>query len=285
MKRLAFVILTWNSQQYIDECLQAVYETTSQYDVHVWVIDNGSNDKTIDMLLTLKKDLFKNRLHLVRNEKNLGTSKARNLALHEIQQMQDTDYIAIIDSDTKINVEAINLLAKALEQDDKVLIAAPRMHNNKGEMQISSKHFPTFKIKFFKAMPIQKLNQKGEQLECYSFDYEHCANMSRLYKDKETDHSGRVYAVDFSISACWLIKAKTLDIIGLLDEKIFYSPEDVDYCARVHEAGYQVVLVHDALIKHHTQRLSKRKFFSIMNLHHLKGLIYFYFKHRGKLIR
>ena len=283
MKKIAFVTITWNSQAYIEECLSSVYYAMAPFDAHVWVIDKGSKDQTVEIIQNIKKDKFKNRLHFIRNNKNLGTTVSRNLALREIQKAKDVDYVCIIDSDTKINTEAVQLLMQTLDAHDDALTASPRMHNDQNVMQITAKRFPTLKIKFLKAVPNRRLNEIGQHNECYDFDCDHCKNKGKLTEISAKDDGKRVYEVDFTISACWLVKQEALDIVGLLDERIFYSPEDVDYCARVHEAGYKNLLVYDALIKHHTQRLSKKKFFSMMNLHHLKGLIYFCFKHYGKL--
>ena len=67
--------------------------------------------------------------------------------------------------------------------------------------------------------------------------------------------------------------------IGLLDEKIFYSPEDVEYCVRTWKAGFRVIYKPRARIIHATQRISKKKLISRHNWEHIKGLIYFFNKY------
>ena len=67
--------------------------------------------------------------------------------------------------------------------------------------------------------------------------------------------------------------------IGLLDEKIFYSPEDVEYCVRAWKKGLRVIYCPEAHIIHATQRISKKKLISKHNWEHLKGLIYFFGKY------
>ena len=75
------------------------------------------------------------------------------------------------------------------------------------------------------------------------------------------------------------MKTSLLCEVGMLDENIFYAPEDVDYCVRVWEAGYRVVRCWNANIIHEYQRISKKKLLSKMNLEHVKGLIYYFIKH------
>lgn len=88
-----------------------------------------------------------------------------------------------------------------------------------------------------------------------------------------------VQDVGYLLSACWMMRRNVLEEVGLLDERIFYAPEDVDYCVRVHRAGFRVAWYHDVEIIHEYQRLSKRKLVSKMNWEHVKGLVYFFRKY------
>ena len=88
------------------------------------------------------------------------------------------------------------------------------------------------------------------------------------------------YPVDYLMSACWLVRPEVFDKAGLLDEKIFYAPEDAEFCIRVWKAGYKVAFCPEARIIHEWQRLSKKKLISRMNLEHLKGLAHMFRRHR-----
>lgn len=67
--------------------------------------------------------------------------------------------------------------------------------------------------------------------------------------------------------------------MGLLDEKIFYAPEDVDFCLCCWEQGNGVYKDYDAKIIHSWQRISRKKLFSRHNVEHIKGLLYLFRKH------
>ena len=86
--------------------------------------------------------------------------------------------------------------------------------------------------------------------------------------------------VDTAISAFWLLPASFLERVGLLDENIFYSPEDVDYCMRVHEAGFPVCYYPEIECVHITQQITHRRRLSRISLSHLRGLAYYFRKHR-----
>ena len=49
---------------------------------------------------------------------------------------------------------------------------------------------------------------------------------------------GNVNSLVFSYPG--MIRREVIEEVGLLDENIFYAPEDVDYCLRVWMAGYWI---------------------------------------------
>jgi Predicted glycosyltransferases len=253
--KITFIILSWNSEAYIGNCLSSIFNL-KKYEVEVIVIDNGSKDSTVSIIENMHSETV-----LIKLDKNYGTTYTRNLAIKMADQ--NSEYICILDSDTIINQDAIVNLTECLDKDESYFIAAPRMYNLKGREQISCKRFPNIKIKLFKALPVQTLNEKGSKLESYI-----------LPEEEE------IVEVDYAISACWMMKKDVFKRVGYLDEAIFYAPEDVDFCARVWEAGGKVVLATKSSIVHDTQRISKRKLISKINLSHLTGLIYYFYKHR-----
>ena len=85
--------------------------------------------------------------------------------------------------------------------------------------------------------------------------------------------------VGYLMSACWLMRTDVMREIGLFDERIFYAPEDADYCIRCWKIGYKVVYCYDAEIIHLWQRISRQKLVSKHNIEQLKGLTYLLKKH------
>ena len=92
------------------------------------------------------------------------------------------------------------------------------------------------------------------------------------------------FECDYLISACWLMRYDIYKKLGKLDEKIFYSPEDVEYCMRAKSQGYKIVHLRKAKIIHIYQRISKKKLISKMNLSHLLGIMYVLKKYKKFLI-
>jgi GT2 family glycosyltransferase len=81
------------------------------------------------------------------------------------------------------------------------------------------------------------------------------------------------------------MRKSLLDMVGPLDERIFYAPEDTDFCLRVWKAGFRILYVPSVTIVHHTQEISRGLQISRAKLSHMKGLVYYFFKHRYWLRR
>ncbi|MCK4486712.1 MAG: hypothetical protein KAU38_08130 [Desulfobacterales bacterium] len=76
-----------------------------------------------------------------------------------------------------------------------------------------------------------------------------------------------------------------LQVIGLLDEKIFYAPEDVDYCLRTWRVGYKVLYDSRVSAIHHAREISRGIRINRATISHIKGLLYYFMKHKYMLRR
>jgi len=259
---IEFVILTWNSETCVERCLTSVLAIQT-FDVKVHVVDNGSTDGTIG-LLDAYAAASDGRMDIIKAGVNLGTTVSRNIALRMVDR--DSNYVCVLDSDTVVNERAFEIMIAALDTDETIGLIGPTMHSSVGEKQLSGRNLPTADLKIRKAFPIGAVAEKAA----------HCEVPTAPVVNGLQD-------VGYLLSACWLMPRRTLSEVGLLDEEIFYAPEDVDYCVRVQNAGYRVVYCRDAEIVHEYQRLSKKKLLSRMNIAHIKGLGY-YFKKHGYLL-
>lgn len=266
--KITYIILTWNSEKYIKDCLDSINEIETLKN-KIIVIDNGSNDSTCKILGEYEEKY--DNIEVIYLEKNYGTTRSRNMGLKKIEE--DNDYVCILDSDTKVNEETITKLTQYLQEDEKIGLIGPTMISSTHGIQKSGRKFPNLKIKFYKACPIKKLQLIGQEMESYEFD-----TLNELFD------------VDYLMSACWVMKNSTYKKIGLFDEKIFYAPEDVDYCVRVLQQGLRCVFCTKYTIIHEWQRISKKKLISKMNYEHIKGLVYYFRKYHycintSKIIR
>ena len=256
---LSFIILTWNSKKYLDKCFGSIVQKCrhENFSYEVIIIDNGSSDNSSKIFEKYQKkypDIF----FFILLPCNRGTTYSRNIGLKRVRGRN----ICILDSDTEFGEESIGQLLNRL-QDEKVGIVAPRLLLSDGRLQNSVKKFPTFLQKLFK-IPKAIFGLPMPDGDFYE----------KLSSEKEMH-------VDSAISACWFFRRELLEVVGFLDEKIFYSPEDLDYCMRMRKAGKKIIYFPQVTVIHHTQQISHTKPFSKTSMSHFISMIYYFRKHGG----
>lgn len=253
---ISFVILTWNSEAYIEKCFNSLLSSLSaaNYLFEIFIVDNGSRDGTIEILKAYQLK-YPKKLHIIYLKENVGTTISRNMALKQVTGR----YVVIMDSDVEVPDGIFETLIANVSESEDIGLVVPRITYPSGNLQKSTDKFPTVQHKlnrFFRLKTIE--TQEGAS--------------------EAVGHKN--VAVDYAISAFWLFKKTVLDKVGLLDEKYFYAPEDVDYCLMVWKCGYRVVYVPQVTVIHHTQELSRGFKFNKAKKEHIKGLMYLYGKHK-----
>jgi GT2 family glycosyltransferase len=248
---ISAIVLSFNSQKYIENCINnlaaALNSIPGTHEIHV--IENGSVDTSPKLLATLTKR-YPQLVFPIYSPTNLGTTVSRNLALRKAKG----DYILVLDSDATATAESILATVKTLNDDPKCGLAVPGLCYPDGRFQLSVDTFPTVSRKIQRLLSLKSLERDAIPLKTTT-------------------------VVDYAISAYWMLKRSVVDQVGLLDERIFYSPEDVDYCIRIWKAGYTIKLVPHVQVVHDAQEISRGKKLNSFVFRHFGGLIYYFRKH------
>ncbi len=253
---LSVVILTWNSCALLDACLAALPAATASLASETIVIDNGSTDGTVEWLAR-RTDVI-----TILNRRNRGVAPARNQGIRAARGA----FLALLDDDTVAAPGALAALVAHLKTTPEVGLAGPKLVGADGHLQYSCRRFPTLLDKLLRRLPERFGGAVADDVELRWWDH------------------ASVRAVDYVIGACQVIRRSALDEVGLLDERIFYGPEDVDLCLRLQRAGWRVDYVPQAVVMHLERRVT-RKLLSALTARHLQGLGYYFWKHRYLLTR
>lgn len=60
--------------------------------------------------------------------------------------------------------------------------------------------------------------------------------------------------MDYVIDACQLVRKEVFDMVGLVDEKIFYGPEDNDFCLSANRKGWNIINLPQVSFIHNTNK-------------------------------
>jgi len=201
------VMLTWNDGDALTAAIESVL-ASSGVSVKLIVVDNASEPPAV-----VPDDP---RVSLVRNEENRGV-RARNQGA----ALADSEWLAIVDSDVRLEATTLHGLVNELERDGDVALAAPVFTDQPATA--SAGRAPTLARKLARGI-----------------------GLTSTYGDTRPAGEPRVWDVDFSITACVVLRRSAFDAVGGLDERYFYGPEDVDLCLRLRSAGWRIVQVADA---------------------------------------
>jgi GT2 family glycosyltransferase len=252
--KLSIVILTCNSINRIGSCLESLLSTVIIYPVEWIIVDNGSRDGSQQLVKKLLPQAI-----IIQNVRNLGVSRARNQGI----KTSSGQYILLLDDDTRVLPQTIETLCEYLDKHPQCAMVAPQLINTDDSIQANALPIPSVREKFIRIA--KKLLRK-----------KHNIYIDKI-KTKIPFYPG------YLIGACQLIRREVFSVVGLLDEKIFYGPEDADYCLRLTKYDYQIVCLPSVSVIHDYQQRTYR----LKNLRllwfHFTGLIYFWWKHRHSL--
>jgi GT2 family glycosyltransferase len=253
---ISFVILSWNSARYLEMCIEGVRSALAggPLSFELLILDNGSQDGSRDLLARFAA-ADPARIHAFYESANTGTTRSRNRLLGAARG----GYVCVMDSDVELAPGVVETLIGFLARDPSLGIVVPRILLPSGRRQKSVDRFPTVVDKVNRFFRLRAIEAREE---------------------RESGGSLEPRYVDYGISAFWLMRREVLQQVGLLDERIFYAPEDVDYCLRVWQRGLRILYVPAVAVVHHTQEISRGFRLNRAKFHHLKGLAYYFTKHR-----
>lgn len=107
---VSVTLVTYNSAQFIERCLQ--YVLAQDYpDVEITVVDNGSIDETPQILRT-----FEHRARVIYNRENMGFAAAQNRAI----ALSSSDWVLMLNPDVRLTPKFIERMVDAGESDDSI---------------------------------------------------------------------------------------------------------------------------------------------------------------------
>ncbi|PIR61467.1 MAG: hypothetical protein COY81_00705 [Candidatus Pacebacteria bacterium CG_4_10_14_0_8_um_filter_43_12] len=229
---LDIIILTFNSEFWLKKTLatlQDLYLSKTKRAVQVTVVDNNSEDDTLQTLQTEFAWVKRIELH-----KNVGFAAANNVAL----QRSTAQYVMLLNSDIECTPQSnFDQLLTYLDNHPQVGIISPKV--------------------VFKNGAIDPACHRGEPTPWASFTYffgleqlfphlKHFSQYHQWYKIIDTIHQ-----IDACSGAAMIIRSKLMNEIGWLDEQFFMYAEDLDWCKRSREAGHPIIFYPFVSVIHH----------------------------------
>lgn len=226
---ISVIIVTFNSENYIADCIKSVLKYTYKFLVEIIVVDNNSQDNTITIL-----NEFKDNIEILFNNKNFGYAYACNRGI----QFSKGNYILILNPDTKIKNDVLNYFISFIDSslNENVWCIGAQLFDEYEKAIKSYGNFPKildvfleqFGIKWLMLRIIPKSNIAKKRL--------HLQNTF----------------VQYVLGCNMFIRKSVLDEIGLFDERFFLNFEETELSWRANKAGYKSMILPKAKILHYS---------------------------------
>lgn len=219
---LSVIIVTWNNEATIAECLNWLYKTVKNIIFETIIIDNCSSDTTCQIV----EDNFP-MVRLIRSQDNLGFAKGNNLGF----SLATGKYIMLLNPDAFLNYGSPEKLLLYMEKNPDAQVIGANLRNPDGSPAVSYNYtssgaylasFYKFLKPFFKKPPLYKGNDMNLDL----------------------------YQVETISGAFMLIRSSLIKKIGLFDERFFAYFEETDFCHRARKHGFNILYANDFWITH-----------------------------------
>jgi GT2 family glycosyltransferase len=249
------VVVTYDSAALIEACLEPLEG------IPTVLVDNASRDSTV----ALVRARFP-AVRVVARRRNGGFAVAVNDAL-----ALAPDDVLIVNPDVVVVPGTIGILERYLADHAGVGIVVPRLHYSDGAIQESVRAFPSPMAQLARRSPFGR-TRLGRSIT------------ERSLLTNETIEEPR--PVEFAIGAAMLVRRTAIDEVGGMDRRFFLYGEDVDWCYRMWQRGWEVHIAPEAIMEHRYQRLSRRSLDlrSAPVRHHWASLAKLYAIHPSLLI-
>ena len=218
------IIPTKDKSEILKLAVESIFEKTSYFNYKITIVNNQSNEQeTFDLFANLEKK-YGTQLRILNYDNSFNYSAINNYAVKQ----SSAELIALVNNDVEvISPDWLSEMVSLAIQDDVGCVGA-KLYYPDGTIQ--------------HAGVVVGLGGVAGHSHKY-FAKEELGYMERLVFPQETS------AVT---AACLLVKRSVFELVnGLDEENLKVSFNDVDFCLRVHQAGFRNIWTPFAELYHH----------------------------------
>jgi len=246
------IIVNYNAGELLQRCVKAAIQSTQHS--RIVVVDNASGDKSAQNLRNLYGD--RAGVEFLFNPANLGFGPAINA----VARNASSDYVLILNPDCILAPTALEKLRVAMDNDPQAGLAGPAVRDEKGRMQRATvRRFPDPWKSFLSITGLWRLGKWWPKFN----GVEARADLSGTTK------------VDAVSGACMLVRRKSFEAVGLMNEKYVMHCEDLDLMYRLALQNWHSLYVPDAGCVH-VQGQSSRSRPTWVHYQKHRGMLRFY---------
>ena len=220
-------MVTLDCWKVLQPCLESLERSSPTVSTEIILVDNASTDGTPGRI----RELYP-KIRVVENARNVGFTVATNQAI----RMSSGRYLLWLNADTVMRPDALHQMWSFLETHPRAGIVGPMVLNADGSFQPQCRRGkPTVMAALGYFTRLNRLFPRSRRLGEY------------LLTCLPLDAPAPVVSVS---GCCLLARRAVWDDIGALDEKMFGFGEDLDWCFRAGQAGWEIWYYPKSVITH-----------------------------------
>ncbi|HVN48728.1 MAG TPA: glycosyltransferase, partial [Bacteroidota bacterium] len=233
--QVSVVIVNYNVRDFLLQAIASLQKALRGISSELVVADNASDDGSVEAV----REHFP-KVKIIANTQNLGFAKANNAAL---SQTRGT-YLLLINPDTMVQEDTIRAMLDFFDEHPDAGMAGCKILNPDGSFQLACRRsFPTPSVALARMLQFSKIFPKSKMFGRYNLTY---------LSTEET------YPVDAISGSFMMLRREVYEQVGGFDESFFMYGEDIDWCYRIRQAGWQIYYVHRTQIIHYKGESTRR---------------------------
>lgn len=210
---VSVVIVNWNGEGILEQCLQAILKQTFQH-YEVILVDNASTDKSLDYV-----EEYYPEIQVIKLERNLGFAEANNIGVRHARGQ----WLALLNNDAFPAVDWLEQLYGARKRNPEYAFFASKLINAQDQSSVES------------TGDIYHVSGNA-----WHRDY-------NLFEEQAIDDEGEVFS---ACAAAAFYNRQAFEKVGGFDEDYFSHIEDIDLGFRLQLYGYRCMYVPSAKVLH-----------------------------------
>jgi GT2 family glycosyltransferase len=228
MKDVSIIIVSYNTRQILNECLESIKNSHIKSSYEVIIVDNASTDGSVEMVKRDYKDVI-----LIENKENVGFSTANNIGVQKSQGR----LILFLNSDTVVYENSIDEIVTFLDGNTQAGAATCTLELPNGNIDDAShRGFPTPWNAFTHFSKLSRLFPKTKLFGGYNLTW---MNMEKVHE------------IDALAGAYMMVKRQAGEEVGWWDEDFFWYGDDLDFCYRLKQKGWKIYYVPSVKVLHY----------------------------------
>lgn len=200
----------------------------------VVVVDNNSGDGSTEKLSsTIEREGWSGWASVIPLDRNGGFAYGNNAGIRAaLASADNVNYVMLLNPDTVVREEAIKTLVGFMDKHPHVGTAGSLLENKDGDVECSAHRIHS---------PLSELDA-GARLGLLS-------RLLHRYVVSESP-AAKAHQCDWVSGASLIVRREVIEQVGLMDEGYFLYFEEVDFCRRAQQAGWECWYVPDSRVMH-----------------------------------